>query len=422
MKKRLCVGIVGLGCVGSAVVKILEDNKEIIRDRAGVEIVIKKAIVRDVEKYKDYPFEISNDLESLVEDTEIDIVIELMGGVEVPYELAKKTLAKQKAFVTANKAMLAYHRYELEQIAQNTPIGFEASVCGGIPVIKALKDGLSANHILSLRGILNGTSNYILTQMFNHNRSFKDALKDAQDLGYAEMNPEFDIKGIDAAHKLLILASLAYGIDARPEEILIEGIEKIEQDDIDFAKEFGYNIKLLGIAKKHKDCIELRVHPSMIKNERMLSKVDGVMNAISIVGDKVGETLYYGAGAGGEATASAVISDIIEIAREKSSLMLGFECPQSLPLKPQESIESAYYVRLLVNDEKGVLSQISAILAQNDISLNNVLQKEISQANRAKILLSTHLTNEKTILNALKELENLSSVLDTPKMIRLITE
>ncbi|AFI04563.1 homoserine dehydrogenase [Helicobacter cetorum] len=422
MKKRLCVGIVGLGCVGSAVVKILEDNKEIIRDRAGVEIVIKKAIVRDVEKYQGYPFEISNDLESLVEDTEIDIVIELMGGVEVPYELAKKTLVKQKAFVTANKAMLAYHRYELEQIAQNTPIGFEASVCGGIPVIKALKDGLSANHILSLKGILNGTSNYILTQMFNHNRSFKDALKDAQDLGYAEMNPEFDIKGIDAAHKLLILASLAYGIDARLEEILIEGIEKIEQDDIDFAKEFGYNIKLLGVAKKHKDCIELRVHPSMIKNERMLSKVDGVMNAISIVGDKVGETLYYGAGAGGEATASAVISDIIEIAREKSSLMLGFECPQSLPLKPQESIESAYYVRLLVNDEKGVLSQISAILAQNDISLNNVLQKEISQANRAKILLSTHLTNEKTILNALKELENLSSVLDTPKMIRLITE
>ncbi|WP_104761251.1 homoserine dehydrogenase [Helicobacter cetorum] len=419
MKKRLCVGIVGLGCVGSAVVKILEDNKEIIRDRAGVEIVIKKAIVRDVEKYQGYSFEISNNLQDLIQDDEIDIVIELIGGVEVPYELAKKTLAKQKAFVTANKAMLAYHRYELEQIAQNTPIGFEASVCGGIPVIKALKDGLSANHILSLRGILNGTSNYILTQMFNHNRSFKDALKDAQDLGYAEMNPEFDIKGIDAAHKLLILASLAYGIDARPEEILIEGIEKIEQDDIDFAKEFGYNIKLLGIAKKHQDCIELRVHPSMIKNERMLSKVDGVMNAISIVGDKVGETLYYGAGAGGEATASAVISDIIEIAREKSSLMLGFECPQSLPLKPQESIESAYYVRLLVNDEKGVLSQISAILAQNDISLNNVLQKEISQANRAKILLSTHLTNEKTILNALKELENLSSVLDTPKMIRL---
>lgn len=315
--------------------------------------------------------------------------------------------------------MLAYHRYELEQTAKNTPIGFEASVCGGIPIIKALKDGLSANHILSFKGILNGTSNYILSQMFKNQASFKDALKDAQHLGYAELNPEFDIKGIDAAHKLLILASLAYGIDAKLEEILIEGIEKIEPDDMEFAKEFGYSIKLLGIAKKHPDCIELRVHPSMIKNECMLSKVDGVMNAISVIGDKVGETLYYGAGAGGEPTASAVISDIIEIARKKSSLMLGFETPQKLPLKPKEEIQCAYYARLLVSDEKGVFSQISAILAQNDISLNNVLQKEIPQSNKAKILFSTHTTNEKSMLNALKELENLQSVLDTPKMIRL---
>lgn len=283
---------------GARSLKSYKKIKKSLKTEPAWELKLKKRWCEALKKHKGYPFEISDDLESLIEDKEIDIVVELMGGVEAPYLLAKKTLAKQKAFVTANKAMLAYHRYELEQTAKNTPIGFEASVCGGIPIIKALKDGLSANHILSFKGILNGTSNYILSQMFKNQASFKDALKDAQHLGYAELNPEFDIKGIDAAHKLLILASLAYGIDAKLEEILIEGIEKIEPDDMEFAKEFGYSIKLLGIAKKHQDCIELRVHPSMIKNECMLSKVDGVMNAISVIGDKVGETLYYGAGAG----------------------------------------------------------------------------------------------------------------------------
>lgn len=221
--------------------------------------------------------------------------------------------------------MLAYHRYDLQKIAGDLPIGFEASVAGGIPIIKALRDGLGANHILSICGIINGTCNYILTQMKEQNISFEEALKEAQKLGYAESDPSFDIGGFDAAHKLLILASIAYGIDAKPEDILIEGITQITQEDIDFAKEFGYNLKLLGIAKKDKESIELRIHPTLLPQNAMIGKVDGVMNAISVVGDNVGETLFYGAGAGGNATASAVISDIIEIARTKSSPMLGFK-------------------------------------------------------------------------------------------------
>lgn len=422
MVKNLNIGVIGVGTVGASVIKILEENKEVICARAGVDIKVKKGVVKNLNKPRSVSIPLSTDIEDIINDKEIDVVVELMGGINEAYEVAKKTLQNKKALVTANKAMLAYHRYELQQIAGNIPIGFEASVCGGIPIIKALKDGLSANHILSLRGILNGTSNYILTQMIQNNQDFCSALQLAQHLGYAEADPSLDINGGDAGHKLLILASLAYGIDAKPQDILIEGIESINGDDIEFANEFGYAIKLLGIAKKQNNEIELRVHPAMIDKNKMIAKVEGVMNGISVIGDRVGETLYYGAGAGGEATASAVISDLIEIARGKSSLMLGFERSPQINLKPKENIQSRYYFRLSVDDKSGVLAQITSILTQNDISISTFLQKEIKQKNIAKILFSTHTTTERAIKNTIAELKKLESIIKEPYIIRIEDE
>ncbi|WP_456452655.1 homoserine dehydrogenase, partial [Hydrogenimonas sp.] len=281
------IGIVGVGTVGQSVAKILEDNRDIITARAGKEIVVKKGVVRDLSRKRDVPMPLTDDVDEVLDDPEIDIVVELMGGVEEPYAVVRKALEKGKAVVTANKALLAYHRYELQEIAGDLPFEFEASVAGGIPIIKALREGLSANHIESIRGIINGTANYILTKMMEEGVEFAPVLKEAQELGYAEADPTFDIGGFDAAHKLLILASIAYGIDAKPEDILIEGIEQITQDDIAFAREFGYTIKLLGIAKKVGDFVELRVHPALVPQNRMIAKVDGVMNGVSVVGDKV---------------------------------------------------------------------------------------------------------------------------------------
>lgn len=422
--KDINIGIIGVGVVGSSVVKILEENKEIISARAGVNLVVKKGVVKNLNKTRNISIPLYENPDEILNDKEIDIVIELMGGVQEAYEIAKKALQNKKALITANKAMLAYHRYDLQQIANDIPIGFEASVCGGIPIIKALKDGLGANHILALKGILNGTSNYILTQMIQENQDFNTALKQAQKLGYAEADPSLDINGGDAGHKLLILASLAYGIDAKPKDIIIEGIESISPDDIDFANEFGYSIKLLGIAKKEGNEIELRVHPAMINKNKMISKVEGVMNGISVIGDRVGETLYYGAGAGGDATASAVISDLIEIARGKSSLMLGFENSPHIPftLKEKDNIKSHYYVRLLTIDKPGVLAQIASILSKNNISISAFLQKESKQQNSAKILFSTHITTEYDIKNTLDELKKLDSILQDPYMIRIEDE
>lgn len=422
--KDINIGIIGVGVVGSSVVKILEENKEIISARAGVNLVVKKGVVKNLNKTRNISIPLYENPDEILNDKEIDIVIELMGGVQEAYEIAKKALQNKKALITANKAMLAYHRYDLQQIANDIPIGFEASVCGGIPIIKALKDGLGANHILALKGILNGTSNYILTQMIQENQDFNTSLKQAQKLGYAEADPSLDINGGDAGHKLLILASLAYGIDAKPKDIIIEGIESISPDDIDFANEFGYSIKLLGIAKKEGNEIELRVHPAMINKNKMISKVEGVMNGISVIGDRVGETLYYGAGAGGDATASAVISDLIEIARGKSSLMLGFENSPHIPfiLKKKDNIKSHYYVRLLTIDKPGVLAQIASILSKNNISISAFLQKESKQQNSAKILFSTHITTEYDIKNTLDELKKLDSILQDPYMIRIEDE
>lgn len=446
--KTINVGIIGVGTVGSAVAILLEQNRELISARSGVEIIVKKGVARDRTRTDSrVKIPISSEIDDILEDESIDIVIELMGGIDAAFEVAKKALAKKKPLITANKAMLAYHRYDLERVARGIPIGFEASVAGGIPIIKALREGLSANHIMQIRGILNGTCNFILTKMAEEGSDFESALKTAQNLGYAEANPALDIEGKDAAHKLVILASIAYGVNALPEDILVEGIAQINQDDIFFANEFGYVIKLLAIAKKSggggaKSCgcegengesksggesknaggeVELRVHPAMIAKDEMIAKVSGVMNGISVVGDKVGETMYYGAGAGGEPTASAVVSDLIDIARAGLSPMLGFKKPleTGLKLKPREAIESRYYLRLKVADRAGVLAQITKILGENGISIKMLLQRESSEAGFATLLLSTHKSSEKCVAKALSDLAGLTSVAAEPFMVRI---
>ena len=412
------VGIIGLGTVGEAVVKNLEKNREIIKARAGKEIKVIKGVIREPNKYTHLNIPLSTDYKDVTRNPEIDIVVELIGGVDKAFEIVSDALKHKKAVVTANKALLAYHRFELQKLA-STPFEYEASVAGGIPVIKALRDGLSANHILEIKGIINGTCNYILSEM-KKGRDYKEVLKEAQEKGYAEADPTFDVGGFDAAHKLLILASIAYNIDAKPEDILIEGIENINLTDIEFAKEFGYEIKLLGIAKKRDSEIELRVHPTLIKQQEMISKVEDVMNAVSVIGDVVGETMYYGPGAGGDATASAVISDIVEIARGNSNPMLGFKIPLEIEkctlIKP-DNIVSKYYLRIAVKDELGVLEKIAHILAQNNISIESFLQKP--RDGYVKLLFSTHKAVEKDIKNAIKTIEELDFVIKPINYIRI---
>ncbi|CAM3489821.1 homoserine dehydrogenase [Arcobacter aquimarinus] len=417
----LRVGIIGVGTVGASVANILRDNKNIITARAGKEIIPTIGVVSNLHKKRDIDIKLTDNIDDVLNDDSIDVVVELMGGIDKPNEIVRKALQKGKAVVTANKALLAYHRYELQELAGDIPFEFEAAVAGGIPIINALRDGLSANHIQSIQGIMNGTCNYMLTRMINDGISYNEILKEAQDLGYAEADPTFDVGGFDASHKLLILASIAYGIDAKPEDILIEGIDNITKADIEFAKEFEYSIKLLGIAKKVGQEIELRVHPVLIPEDKMIAKVDGVMNGISVVGDKVGETMFYGAGAGGDATASAVVANIIDIARRgKGSPMLGFEKQpgEKITLMSKENIQTKYYLRLEVADKSGTLAKIATILGDNSISIEAMLQKPLKNGS-ANLLLTTHTCIEKDILKAMKELENSGVVLVKPAMIRI---
>jgi homoserine dehydrogenase len=415
------VAILGVGTVGSSVVKILEENADVIKARCGKKITPVIGVVRDMSKQRDVKIPLTDNIKSVVERNDIDIYVELMGGVDKPYSIVREILNKGKSVVTANKAMLAYHRYDLQKVLKNATIGFEASVAGGIPIIKALREGLSANHIKAIKGILNGTSNYILTKMMNDKGSFQEVLKEAQKLGYAEADPTFDIGGFDAAHKLLILSSIAYGIDVKPEDILIEGIENISAEDIYFAKEFEYSIKLLGIAKKQGSKVEMRVHPSLVPKDHMIAKVDGVMNGISLIGDFVGETMYYGAGAGGNATASAVVADLVDIAREGQSPMLGFKSPGSkLILMPKEEVETKYYFRVKVKDEIGVLAKIALVMEKSQISIESFLQKtEVKRSDSTTLFFATHHCKEANVQKALQEIEKLEFVLAKPAMIRI---
>jgi len=420
------VGILGVGTVGTSVAKILAENADIIEARAGKKIVVKSGVVKNLSKDRGVSIKISDNPLDVVNDPEIDIVVELMGGVEEPYALVKKALENGKAVVTANKALLAYHRYELQSIAGDIPLMYEASTAGGIPIIGALRNGLSANHIDSIQGIMNGTCNYMLTNMINNGAQYDEILKESQELGYAEADPTFDVGGFDASHKLLILASIAYGIDAKPEDILIEGIENITSTDVDFAKEFGYEIKSLGIAKKVNnekvgDGVELRVHATMIPSDSMIAKVDGVMNAVTVIGDRVGETMYYGPGAGGDATASAVISDIVDIVRGNQGPMLGYKkgLESGLKLLSRDDIVTQYYLRLEVDDKSGVLATITSALGEFGISIEAMLQKPTSATSRAQLLFTTHTCKESKMQDAMRSLSNLEVVHGEIAMMRI---
>ena len=421
------IGILGVGTVGASVAKILEENGDIIEARAGKKIVVKSGVVKNLSKERGVSISISDNPLDVIDDPEIDIVVELMGGVEEPYALVKKALENGKAVVTANKALLAYHRYELQELAGDIPFMYEASTAGGIPIIGALRTGLSANHIKSIKGIMNGTCNYMLTKMINEGAQYDAILKEAQELGYAEADPTFDVGGFDASHKLLILASIAYGIDAKPEDILIEGIQNITQTDVAFAKEFGYEIKLLGIAKKVDnnegvgEGVELRVHATMIPQETMIAKVDGVMNAVTVVGDRVGETMYYGPGAGGDATASAVIADIVDIVRGNQGPMLGYKkgLESGLKLLSPDDIVTQYYLRLEVDDQSGVLASITSALGEFGISIESMLQKPTKNEDIAKLLFTTHRCKESKMQDAMAALSKLDVVHGEIAMMRI---
>jgi len=433
------VALFGLGVVGSSVVKILQKNQTLIQSRCGSKIVPVIACVNDISKKRNVDIEITDNIDDVLNQDDIDIFVELMGGVDKPYEIAKVVLNNKKHLVTANKAMLAYHREELSTLSiQNDVLfEFEAAIGGGIPIVLALREGLSANKINKIKGILNGTCNYILTRMRDESGvKYENVLKDAQDLGYAELDPALDVGGDDVAHKLLTLGSIAYGIDAKPEDILIEGITKITSDDLFFAKEFGYVLKLLAIAKQNEDDVELRVHPAFIPQESLLAKVDGVMNAISVEGDMVGETLYYGAGAGGDATASAVVANIIDIVKKgqpnqsSNFSSLGFvgnddisnKSDLSPKLAQKGKIRTKYYLRLKVQDKSGILASICKTLGDKNISIKNFFQKDASKDDNAKtamIFISTHLCDESDIKQALSELEISRLLLDDAVVIRI---
>ena len=416
------IAILGVGTVGETVAKILLQNKKLITARCGEEIVPVIGVVRNLNKKRDVAIPLTDDMDSVLEREDIDVFVELMGGVEEPFRVVSKILERKKAVVTANKALLAYHRYALQNLAQNTPFGFEASVAGGIPIIRALREGLSANHILSINGILNGTSNYILTSMMSKGSNFADALKRAQELGYAEADPTFDVGGFDAAHKLLILASIAYGVHGNPEDILIEGIEGITPEDIFFANDFEYVIKLLAIAKKTGDKVELRVHPALVPKDKMIAKTDGVTNAVSVVGDAVGETMFYGPGAGGSATASSVISDLIDIARDGKSPMLGYKAPfelNALGLLDPSEIRTKYYFRLRVEDKVGVLAKITNLMSENNLSIDSLLQKPKDESPYATLFFTTHASVEKDVRRTMEILQKQEFVKEKPFMMRI---
>ena len=416
------IAILGVGTVGEAVAKILLQNKKLIAARCGEEIVPLVGVVRNLSKKRDVAIPLTDDMDSILEREDIDVFVELMGGVEEPFKVVSKILERKKAVVTANKALLAYHRYALQNLAQNTPFGFEASVAGGIPIIRALREGLSANHILSINGILNGTSNYILTSMMSKGSNFADALKKAQELGYAEADPTFDVGGFDAAHKLLILASIAYGVHGNPEDILIEGIEGITPEDIFFANDFEYVIKLLAIAKKTGDKVELRVHPALVPKDKMIAKTDGVTNAVSVVGDAVGETIFYGPGAGGPATASSVISDLVDIARDGKSPMLGYKAPfelNALELLDPSEIRTKYYFRLRVEDKVGVLAKITNLMSENNLSIDSLLQKPKDESPYATLFFTTHTSVEKDVRRTMEILQEQEFVKEKPFMMRI---
>ena len=432
--KPVKVGLLGLGTVGGGTVMVLERNSEEIARRAGRRIVISHVAAKNLGRAGELGLtdvRLTEDAFDVVSDSEVDVVVELMGGYEPARSVILKAIENGKHVVTANKALIARHGNELFAAAQEqgVMVAFEAAVAGGIPVIKAVREGLAGNRIEWVAGIINGTGNFILTAMRDKGRGFADVLAEAQRLGYAEADPTFDVEGVDAAHKLTILAAIAFGIPLQFQHVYTEGISGITQEDVGYAEELGYRIKHLGIARRGRDGVELRVHPTLIPYRRLIANVDGVMNAVLVMADAVGPTLYYGAGAGAEPTASAVVADLVDVVRTLTSdpenrvPHLAFQpgALSDLPVLPMEDVETAYYLRLQAADRPGVLADVASILGDRGISIEALVQKEPPPgAEFVPLILLTHRIKEGRMNEAIEHIENLESI--TGKVTRIRVE
>jgi homoserine dehydrogenase len=434
--KPINVGLLGLGTVGGGTLTVLRRNEAEITRRAGRAIRVKVAAVRNLEKaqslYAGEDIKITTNPMDVVENPEIDIVVELIGGTDLAKSLVLKAIENGKHVVTANKALLAIHGNEIFAAAQakGVMVAFEAAVAGGIPIIKAVREGLTANRIEWIAGIINGTTNFILTEMRDKGLAFETVLAEAQRLGYAEADPTFDIEGVDAAHKLTILSAIAFGIPMQFDKAYTEGISKLTKEDIQYAEELGYRIKLLGITKRTAQGIELRVHPTLIPYRRLIANVEGVMNAVLVKGDAVGATLYYGRGAGAEPTASAVVADLVDVTRmhtadpENRVPHLAFQpdALSSAPILPMSEVRTAYYLRIRAFDKPGVLADMTRILADLEISIDAMIQKEPDEGQeQVDIIILTHETVEKNINHAITKIEKLSTISGKVTRLRLET-
>lgn len=427
------VGLLGLGTVGYGVFDVLRRNQEEIQRRAGRGIEITIVAVRNVERARQRmagACEVVDDPMRVVTDPNIDIVVETIGGYDLTRELVLTAIANGKHIVTANKALLAVHGNEIFAAARanNVMVAFEAAVAGGIPIIKALREGLTANRIEWIAGIINGTTNFILSEMRDKGLDFDVALKEAQQLGYAEADPTFDIEGIDAAHKITIMSAIAFGVPVQFEKAYVEGITRLAAIDIKYAEELGYRIKLLGITRRVALGIELRVHPTLIPGKRLIANVEGPMNAVVVQGDAVGATLYYGKGAGAEPTASAVVADLVDVTRLHTAdpghrvphLAFQHDALSNTPVLPIDEVTTSYYLRLRVADQTGVLAEITRILADLGISIDALLQKESREGEQqTDIIILTHQTQEKHINTAIGRIEALPTVLSSVTRIRM---
>lgn len=431
--KPVKVGLLGLGTVGGGTFNVLRRNAQEIARRAGRGIEITMAAARDYDPAGLPGIEaitVSDNAFAVVDDAEIDIIVELIGGYEPARELVLKAIAGGKHVVTANKALIATHGNEIFAAAQEqgVMVAFEAAVAGGIPIIKAVREGLTANRIEWIAGIINGTGNFILTEMRDKGRDFADVLSEAQKLGYAEADPTFDVEGIDAAHKLAILASIAFGIPLQFDKVYTEGIGHITRDDVAYAEQLGYRIKHLGVTRRSEHGVELRVHPTLIPDRRLIANVDGVMNAVLVKADAVGPTLYYGAGAGAEPTASAVVADLVDVARtltvdpENRVPHLAFQpdALSDLPILPMDEVKTAYYLRLCALDRPGVMADITRILGDGSISIEALIQKEpLEGQTQVPVILLTREVREQQMNEAIVQIEALDSVQGKVTRIRM---
>ncbi len=431
--KPIQVGLLGIGTVGSGVFTVLARNQEEIQRRAGRGIRIHTVADLNTQRAQELVkgnAQVVNDARQVIQNPEIDIVVELIGGYGIAKDLVIEAIAAGKHVVTANKALLAVHGNEIFKAAhaKGVMVAFEAAVAGGIPIIKALREGLSANRIEWIAGIINGTTNFILSEMRDKGLDFNTVLKEAQRLGYAEADPTFDIEGTDAAHKATIMSAIAFGVPMQFDKAHVEGITKLSAIDIRYAEQLGYRIKLLGITKKTASGIELRVHPTLVPAKRLLANVEGAMNAVQVFGDAVGTTLYYGKGAGSEPTASAVIADLVDVTRLQTAdpenrvphLAFQPDALQNTPILPMAEVTTSYYLRLAVADQAGVLADITRILAAHGVSIDALLQKEAAEGeSQTDLVILTHETKEKNMLAALQEMQDLKTVIGEIVKIRL---